>query len=365
MRFGLRNHIPANNVQTPNKPIINNPKTVKDADYVVIESTYGDRLHEKRKDADTVELLADCLQETFDKGGNVVIPSFAVGRTQEILYFIRQIKNEGMVKGHDHFPVYVDSPLANEATGIFLQCTEDCFDEETRAVLEQGINPIFFDDLHISVTSEESKNINFDPTPKVIISASGMCEGGRIRHHLKHNLWNKNNLILFVGYQSAGTLGRTIYDGAKKVKIFNEEISIKAQVGLLPGISGHADKNGLLKWINSFEKKPAKVFVNHGDDISCASFADCLREEYGFDAVAPFSGTVYDLIENQPVRITQGIPVEKKVVKKERAQLTYERLISAAERLLSVAKKCKGRPNKDLARYTSQIDSLCDRIKND
>lgn len=352
-------------VGNTNKPIINDPTPVKEADYVVIESTYGDRTHEYSKESDTVELLADYLQETFDRGGNVVIPSFAVGRTQEILYFIRQIKNEKMVKGHDGFPVYVDSPLANEATGIFLQCTEDCFDAETRAVLQQGINPIYFDDLRISVTSEESKNINFDPTPKVIISASGMCEGGRIRHHLKHNLWNKNNLILFVGYQSAGTLGRIIYDGAKKVKIFNEEINIKAQVGLLPGISGHADKNGLLNWINSFEKKPSQVFVNHGDDIACASFAECLRREYGFNAIAPYSGTSFDLVSGDPIKLTQGIPVEKKVVKKDKAQLAYERVIASAERLLNTVKSCKGRPNKDLARYASQIDSLRDKIKND
>ena len=348
-----------------NRPLIRDPQMAEYADYVVIESTYGDRTHEYSKEADTVELLADYLQETFDRGGNVVIPSFAVGRTQEILYFIRQIKNEGMVKGHDHFPVYVDSPLANEATGIFLQCTEDCFDEETRAVLQQGINPIYFDDLRISVTSEESKNINFDPTPKVIISASGMCEGGRIRHHLKHNLWDKKNLILFVGYQSAGTLGRIIYDGAKKVKIFNEEINIRAQVGLLPGISGHADKNGLLNWINSFETKPSQVFVNHGDDIACASFAECLRREHGFNAFAPYSGTSFDLISGEPVKLTQGIPIEKKVVKKDKAQLAYERVIAAAERLLATVKSCKGRPNKDLARYASQIDSLRDRIKND
>ncbi len=348
-----------------NKPIINDPTTVKEADYVVIESTYGDRLHEKSNDSETVELLAEYLQETFDKGGNVVIPSFAVGRTQEILYFIRQIKNENLVKGHDGFPVYVDSPLANEATGIFLQCTEDCFDPETRALIKEGINPIYFDDLRVSVTSEESKAINFDNTPKVIISASGMCEGGRVRHHLKHNLWSKNNLILFVGYQSVGTLGRIIYDGAKKVKLFNEEISVNARVGLLPGISGHADKQGLLNWINGFEKKPAQVFVNHGDDIACSAFAECLRSEYGFNAIAPYSGTSFDLLTGDPVKLTQGIPVEKKVIKKDKAQVAFERLVKSAERLLATVKNCKGRPNKDLARYASQIDSLCDKIKND
>ncbi|MBQ2880643.1 MAG: hypothetical protein IJE40_00090 [Clostridia bacterium] len=192
-----------------------------------------------------------------------------------------------------------------------------------------------------------------------------MCEGGRVRHHLKHNLWSKNNLILFVGYQSVGTLGRIIYDGAKKVKLFNEEISVNARVGLLPGISGHADKQGLLNWINGFEKKPAQVFVNHGDDIACSAFAECLRSEYGFNAIAPYSGTSFDLITGDPVKLTHGIPVEKKVVKKDKAQLAFERLVKSAERLLATVKNCKGRPNKDLSRYASQIDSLCDKIKND
>ncbi|MBQ1931589.1 MAG: MBL fold metallo-hydrolase, partial [Lachnospiraceae bacterium] len=195
-------------VGNSDQPIINDPQPVSEADYVVIESTYGNRNHGPRPDY--VESLSKILQETFDRGGNVVIPSFAVGRTQEMLYFLRQIKQQGLVKGHDGFPVYVDSPLANEATRVFLQCHSENFDPEMKALVRQGINPIWSDGLQISVTAEESKAINFDPKPKVILAASGMCDAGRIRHHLKHNLWRKESTVLFVGYQSVGTLGRVL-----------------------------------------------------------------------------------------------------------------------------------------------------------
>ena len=181
-----------------------------------MSSTYGNRLHEISGQLDTVGELTAVLQRTFDRGGNVVIPSFAVGRTQELLYVLREIKEEGLVRGHDGFPVYVDSPLANEATAIFLQCDAAYFDAEARALLDQGINPIWFDDIRISATSEDSKAINLDPKPKVILSASGMCEAGRIRHHLKHNLWRKESTILFVGYQAEGSLGRSLLDGVQK-----------------------------------------------------------------------------------------------------------------------------------------------------
>ena len=202
-------------VGNKSRPILNNPKMIAETDFLVVESTYGDRLHEKV--ADTLPILVSCIQRTLDRGGNVVIPSFAVGRTQEILYYLRKIKTDKLVKGHDGFPVYVDSPLANEATAVFLQADPNVFDEEIRELFRQGINPLVFPDLKMSVSSDESKAINFDQTPKVIISASGMCEAGRIRHHLKHNLWRKESLILFVGYQAKGTLGRILLDGAKEV----------------------------------------------------------------------------------------------------------------------------------------------------
>lgn len=238
-----------------NQPIIRDiPTTISEADYVVCESTYGDRLHERPEDP--VALLASIIQRTLDRGGNVVIPSFAVGRTQEMLYFIREIKERGLVAGHPDFSVYVDSPMANEATGVYLQCNAACLDEKTKTLVKSGINPLMFQGLKTAVTTADSRAINLDPTPKVILSASGMCEAGRIRHHLKHNLWREECTILFVGYQAVGTLGRALHDGAKKVKLFGEEIQVRAEIAALPGKSGHADRDGLTAWLNGFVQKP-------------------------------------------------------------------------------------------------------------
>jgi metallo-beta-lactamase family protein len=223
------------------QPLLKDPTPTKEADYVVMESTYGDRLHPKDK-LDYVAELTKVLQETLDRGGNVVIPSFAVGRTQEILYFLRKIKVGRLVKGHEDFPVYVDSPMAVEATGVFQENRWECFDDEAMEFVKEGINPIAFSGLKLSITSEESKAINFDETPKVIISASGMCDAGRIRHHLKHNLWRPECTILFVGYQSVGTLGRALVEGADEVKLFGETVSVRAEIRKMTGLSGHADK---------------------------------------------------------------------------------------------------------------------------
>ena len=246
------------------QPIIKDPAYIKEADYAFMESTYGDRSHGPKPDY--VSELTKILQRTFDRGGNVVIPSFAVGRTQEMLYFIREIKEKGLVKGHGNFPVYIDSPLAIEATRIFKDTDPDCFDADTRALLEKGIDPITFPGLRVTVTSDESRMINADRVPKVILSASGMCEAGRIRHHLKHNLWRPECTILFVGYQAVGTLGRTLLEGATTVKLFGEPIEVQAELCQLTGMSGHADREGLLRWVNSFEQKPKRVFVMHGED---------------------------------------------------------------------------------------------------
>ena len=270
------------------QPIIKDPTTIRDADYVFMESTYGDRSHGPRPDY--VGELSRILQRTFDRGGNVVIPSFAVGRTQELLYFIREIKKKGLVTGHGNFPVYIDSPLAIEATRIFKDTDPDCFDEDTRALLAQGIDPIQFPGLQVSVTSDESRMINADRVPKVIISASGMCEAGRIRHHLKHNLWRPECTILFVGYQAVGTLGRTLIDGAVNVKLFGETIDVQAEICQLTGLSGHADREGLLAWVNAFSPKPKRVFVIHGEDEVENIFAQTLTEQ-GFTACALTMGS--------------------------------------------------------------------------
>lgn len=345
------------------QPLINDSKDVCGSDYVVMESTYGDRKHHIGHDnePDYIEQLTDYLQRTFDNGGNVIIPSFAVGRTQEILYYLRQIKEQGLVHGHDHFPVYMDSPLANEATAIFLQCEEDYLDQPTIDLIRRGINPIIFDDLKMAVESEASKAINFDQRPKVIISASGMCDAGRVRHHLKHNLWREECLILFVGYQSLGTLGRSLADGAEKVKLFGEEIEVKAEIGVLEGISGHADRDGLTRWIQSFPRKPKLVFVNHGEDNCCRAFTRMLNDELGLKAVAPFSGTVYDLMTGEPLVLTEGKPVERKKTTS-RVSTAYQRLLASGERVMAVIRQSEGCSNKELAKFADQLESLCDKF---
>lgn len=344
-----------------NQPLLKDPALTKEADYVVMESTYGNRLHSTER-PDFVKELAAILQETFDRGGNVVIPSFAVGRTQEILYFLRKIKVDRLVKGHERFPVYVDSPLAVEATGIFEENRWECFDEDAMELVREGINPISFAGLKLAITSEESKEINFIDTPKVIISASGMCEAGRIRHHLKHNLWRPECTILFVGYQAVGTLGRSIVEGAEEVRLFGEPIQVRAKIRQLIGMSGHADKDGLIEWISGFEEKPRKVFVVHGEDTVCTSFAECLKIEYGHHAYAPYSGTVFNLASGKLEYEAEPIPVKKKG-RSPVAAGVYARLLAAAQRLLALVQKKDGMPNKDAAKFADQINSLCDKYQ--
>lgn len=345
-----------------NQPLLRDPKKTAEADYVVMESTYGDRVHSLER-PDYVKELARIIQETFNRGGNVVIPSFAVGRTQEMLYFIRKIKEDKLIQGFDNFPVYVDSPLAVEATEIFIENELTCFDEEAMELVRRGINPIRFPGLRLSITSDESKAINFDMTPKVIISASGMCEAGRIRHHLKHNLWRPECTILFVGYQAVGTLGRSLLEGAQEVRLFGEQIEIRASIEKLAGISGHADKNGLIDWVTGFEKKPKMVFVVHGEDTVTDAFAQTLIDEYDMDAYAPYSGTKYDLIQGTFDYEADPVPVT--VVKKSHTgSSVFERLLAAGQRLLGVIKKNEGRPNKELAKFADQINSLCDKWDN-
>ena len=343
-----------------NQPLIKDPAYTKDADYVVMESTYGDRIHSDKK-PDYVKELAEIIQTTFDQGGNVVIPSFAVGRTQEMLYFIRQIKEEGLVKGHDKFPVYVDSPLAVEATEIFNRNIDNCFDEEAMELVRKGINPIRFPGLKLTITGEESKMINFDNEPKVIISASGMCEAGRIRHHLKHNLWRPECTILFVGYQSVGTLGRNLVEGAMEVKLFGETIEVQAEITSLAGVSGHADCEGLMKWIGAFEKKPKRVFVVHGEDTVTDVFAARIKDELGIDAVAPYTGAEYDLLTNECLQAPEPVRVTPKKAMQRKAATVFERLLNAGRRLMLVIRHNEGGTNKDLARFADQINSLCDK----
>ena len=343
------------------QPLIRNPQYLTKADFVVMESTYGDRTHGPKPDY--VAELTQILQETFDRGGNVVIPSFAVGRTQEMLYFIREIKEKGLVKGHGNFPVYIDSPLAIEATRIFKDTDPDCFDADTRALLEKGIDPITFPGLRVTVTSDESRMINADRVPKVILSASGMCEAGRIRHHLKHNLWRPECTILFVGYQAVGTLGRTLLEGATTVKLFGEPIEVQAELCQLTGMSGHADREGLLRWVNSFEQKPKRVFVMHGEDETEDHFVQTLTEQ-GFTACAPYNGAQWAIGAEGAVCLQEGmrVRIEHKANEgQSRAASVFQRLVSAGKRLLRVIEHNEGGANKDLAKFADQINALCDK----
>ena len=342
------------------RPLIRDPEPAPNADYVVVESTYGDRLHGERPDY--VGQLVRILQETFDRGGNLVIPSFAVGRTQEMLYLIREIKNKHLLRGHDGFVVYVDSPMAVEATRIYADGLTDFYDKETLALLAQGIDPIQFPGLKLSVTSDESKLINFDNTPKVILSASGMCEAGRIRHHLKHNLWRADSTVLFVGYQTPGTVGRKLIDGAASVKLFGEEIAVHARIESLAGISGHADRDLLLKWLGAMEPAPKRVFVNHGDDTVCDSFVSAVEQTLHFPAVAPFSGDEYDLITNECTAKGRIVKLTKISDGRRKANAVYQRLVSAGKRLMSVIEQSKDMSNKELAKFADQINNLCDRF---
>lgn len=352
-----------------NQPIVHDPRYTKEADYVIMESTYGDRLH--NPPPDYVMELARYIQEAFDRGGNLVIPAFAVGRTQEMLYFIREIKEKNLVKNHGNFKVYIDSPLAIEATKIFTENRMDCYDTEAMELVKKGINPLEFGGLITAVTPEDSQAINFDRDPKVIISASGMCEAGRIRHHLKHNLWRKESTVLFVGYQALGTLGRMIVDGAKEVRLFGETITINAHIEQLSGVSGHADKDGLLRWITHFDPKPINVFVVHGEDTVADAFVQNLTEEYNYNAIAPFSGACYDLSTGALLKEGVKIPVKPKETPKEkskspggkRAMYLADQLDLATKHLVQIVNQNKGGANRDMEKLLEQIQDFCDKLE--
>ena len=349
-----------------NQPLLRDPQTVAEADYLIIESTYGDRSHEAA--IDYVENLVPILRRTFERGGNVVVPSFAVGRTQEMLYFMRHIQEEHLLPEFPAFKVVVDSPLANEATTVFSRHTADCYDEEALALLRKGINPIGFEGLALSISTEDSISINTDPTPKVIISASGMCDAGRIKHHLKHNLWRPESTILFVGYQAEGTLGRMLIDGVKEVKLFGETIAVAAEICELPGISGHADREGLLRWADALGAPPKKTFIVHGEDSVCDTFTELITEKLGYDAAAPYSGAVYDLLADAFIKEPAGIPYVKKtgisqetgakaMPKKKDAKnaSVYDRLLLEGNKLNQILLSMQGRSEKEIGEMLDEI----------
>lgn len=276
------------------RPILRNPTKIKKADYVIMEATYGNRLHGQNTTG--IQQLMDIVLKTSRRGGNVVIPSFAVGRTQELIYeFNRFYEDTSEFKAElDKLTVYVDSPMATTATQVFRKNAQ-VFDEETTAYILRGDNPLDFKNLTFARTSDESRAINFDHNPKIIISASGMCEAGRIRHHLKHNLWDSRNSIVFVGYQAEGTLGRALVEGVKDVTLFGEEVHVNAEIHNLEGFSGHADREGLLDWLRGFQMKPHDIFLVHGEAQSKYDFAETVKKEIGLDCTVIDSVSEYEL----------------------------------------------------------------------
>ena len=283
-------------------PLLSSPTMIETADYLVMESTYGGRLH--MRNDDKANLFLNIVSETLDKGGTVVIPSFAVGRTQEILYELNNLKDtqegEDFKKKYATLmkaPVYVDSPLAISATEIFKE-NANLFDEETQAVIESGDNPLEFPGLQFTRTADESKALNEKNESSIIISASGMCEVGRIKHHLKHHLWDPNSTILFVGYQAPGTLGRRIVDGEKRVKIFGEEIAVNARIEYIEGYSGHADQEWLMNFVYSFITKPKHIFLVHGEPTGQEILKSKIVDEIGLPVTIPEYGQTYTLDEN-------------------------------------------------------------------
>lgn len=280
------------------RPILRDPTYIKKADYVIMETTYGNRIHKELGSG--VEKLIEIILNTTRRGGNVVIPSFAVGRTQELIYELNRFydSNNEYRKELDKIFVYIDSPMATTATEIFRRNAQ-VFDEETREHILKGDNPLEFKNLKFTRSSKESQDLNFNKEPKIIISASGMCEAGRIRHHLKHNLWNPKNSIVFVGYQGQGTLGRSLVEGIKMVTLFGEEIQVNAEIHNLEGFSGHADQNGLFAWLAHFEQKPKQIFLVHGEEESKKDFAKLVNEKLSYEPIVVMGNSEFELDMNK------------------------------------------------------------------
>ena len=349
------------------KPLIRSPQDPPQADYVMCESTYGNRTHPDAPDY--VTQLTEIIQSTLDRGGNLVVPAFAVGRTQELLYYIRIIKQKGLIRNHDGFRVVVDSPLAVEATHIYSTEMKEYYDEDAIELLEAGVNPVTFPGLEVSVSSEESKAINEDTEPKIIISASGMCEAGRIRHHLKHNLWRPECTILFVGYQSPGTVGGKLLDGAEAVRLFGEEILVKAEIRRVDSFSSHADEPHLLEWVKKAQPG-TRVFINHGENEVTETFAAECTEATGKPSYAPYSGDVWDLITDELAYKAKVIPVVKKSAQggdssyrdEHRAEHSvspaYRDLRRSGGELMDLIEKSSGCANKDLNRMRREIEEI-------
>lgn len=319
------------------RPILRDPTLIKSADYLILESTYGNRLHPAN--ATSIEQLLEIVVKTTRRGGTVVIPAFAVGRTQELLFeFNRFYETSTKYKAElDKLMIYVDSPMATTATEVFKRNAQ-VFDEETKDYILRGDMPLDFKNLKFTRTSEESKELNFDRTPKVIISASGMCDAGRIRHHLKHNLWDAKSSVVFVGYQAEGTLGRAILDGIKEVKLFGDTIHVNAEIHNLQGFSGHADQTGLIEWLGGFKAKPKEIFLVHGEEEAKVTFAQKIMETYGYETTIIRDYASYELETGELVS-AEGIAMDS--LDDQHAEEMIKRVENVHEMLESVLYQSK------------------------
>jgi metallo-beta-lactamase family protein len=299
-----------------NQPIIRDPWPCEEADYLFIESTYGTREHDHNLDRRSQ--LLEIIEKTLNSGGNIIIPSFAVGRTQNVIYELNALVGEGRLPD---VRVYVDSPLAISATEIF-KSNPDCYDANAKALLESGDNPLDFKNLTFTLSVEESKALNEIKSGAIIISASGMCDAGRIKHHLKHNLWREECSVLLIGYQAQGTLGRRLADGEKQVTIHGEKISVNASIYYIEAFSAHADRNGLIHWVGNMNHKPKTIFTVHGEEDVSLAFGEELTNNHGYNVIVPSIGDVVELQERARKVATIPavyIPYEESIEQMEKA----------------------------------------------
>lgn len=362
-----------------NQPIIKDPTPIEDADYLLTESTYGEELHPIEgahlTSIERAKKLAQIIDSTFQRGGNLVIPAFAVGRTQEMLYFLHLIWKKKMLPYK--VPTFVDSVMGIKATDIFAASVAECFDEEAEKIVANGDNPLHFPSLLIAETSEDSKRINEFPSPCVIISSSGMCDAGRIKHHLKYNIWREDSSILFTGYQASGTLGSQILSGARFIKIFGDSIEVRAKIYTMKNLSGHADQSGIVNWISHFDKKRLKqVFVVHGEEESAKFFSGFLGKELSLNAYAPEFGWTYDLLNQDSISTPykpiddQGLQDELKA-SVEQLQDKFSSLYDLKKMLDSLSQNCNTKERKKamtlinkIQHFTQSIDEVADRWKD-
>jgi metallo-beta-lactamase family protein len=335
------------------QPIVRDPSWVKEGDVLWLESTYGNRLHKSREE--TVQELLRIVREAIKHQAKVVIPAFAVERTQDIIYTLGQSIKKGLIPS---IPIYIDSPLAISATEIFKR-NSDCFDKETKALLSGGENPLAFPEIIYTQTTEESKAINEDTRPGIIVSSSGMCEAGRIQHHLKHHLWREDSHIVIIGYQAEGTIGRRIVDGAKTVRLFGEEIAVKAHIHTLGGFSAHADQKGLLEWLSHLNNPELEVFVNHGEEKISMELSELIRQRFHLKTIVPQWREKRVLLGPEEAEAPQMVMPEKEPLEEEREKISpsVERLSVLFRHLDRNYKRLRRKLKKGRAKGTEPHDS--------